>query len=201
MPVDRPRMMFGRFGSGWVALCLVCIVLVGCVKATPTPEPVTISFAHPRFDSDYYQGLVQKFHDLYPYIDVELAPKQWDMLGGLGAGDADVFATSQFALNWLEDQGNVLNLAPFIEQDESFDLDDFFPGTVELYTKEGKIWAVPAGVDVMVMFYNQDLFDQYGVPYPRLGWTWDDFLETASALRDPGANTRNYFWRLPASVD
>jgi len=41
------------------------------------------------------------------------------------------------------------------------------------------VWAIPAGVDMLVMFYNQDLFDQYDVPYPEVGWTWGDFLDTA----------------------
>jgi multiple sugar transport system substrate-binding protein len=43
------------------------------------------------------------------------------------------------------------------------------------------------------------MFDQYGVPYPEAGWTWDDFLDAAVALRDSkagiygfGANPDNW---------
>jgi multiple sugar transport system substrate-binding protein len=28
-----------------------------------------------------------------------------------------------------------------------------------------------------VLFYNQDMFDQAGVPYPQPGWTWDDVIQ------------------------
>jgi multiple sugar transport system substrate-binding protein len=45
---------------------------------------------------------------------------------------------------------------------------------------------------MLVLFYNQDLFDQYGVSYPEPGWTWDDFLEKALALRDPTAGVFGY---------
>jgi multiple sugar transport system substrate-binding protein len=48
-----------------------------------------------------------------------------------------------------------------------------------------------------VMYYNRDLFDQYNVPYPQIGWTWDDFLERAVALRDPDAFVFGYGPRLP----
>jgi ABC-type glycerol-3-phosphate transport system substrate-binding protein len=43
-----------------------------------------------------------------------------------------------------------------------------------------------------VMYYNRDLFDRYGVAYPQIGWTWDDFLNAALALRDPDADVFGY---------
>jgi multiple sugar transport system substrate-binding protein len=173
-------------------LCLVLVSPAGCVRGTPTPEPAVITFAYPDSDTEYYQQLLAEFGERYPYITVELQPRRWDMLSGLSAGDADVFVSSQFALNWLQDQGGVLNLTPFIEQDESFDLSDYYRGTVGRYTQEGKNWAIPAGVDMMVMYYNRDLFDQRRVPYPENEWTWDDLLEATAALRDPVTNVFGY---------
>ena len=164
----------------------------GCMRATPTPEPAAITFAYPRFDTEFYQQLLVEFNERYPQITVELQPKHWDMLSGVSVGDADVFVSSQFALNWLHGQDGLLNLTPFIEQDESFDVSDYYRGTVGLYTREGKTWAIPAGVDVMVAFYNRDLFDQQHVAYPENGWTWDDFLEATAALRDPATDVFGY---------
>ncbi|MCP4517874.1 MAG: extracellular solute-binding protein, partial [Delftia sp.] len=46
----------------------------------------------------------------------------------------------------------------------------------------GKLWALPAEVDVQVLYYNKDIFDRENVPYPRAGWKWDDFLQTAQLL-------------------
>ena len=192
-------MRFARLRIGvrdvWLILAILGLCLVsqaGCIRGTPTPEPVTISFAYPESDTDYYQRLVQTFNETYPHITVELQPKRSDMLSGVGPGDADVFVSSQFAQIWLREQGNILNLTPFVEQDETFNVSDFYPGTLGLYTSEGEIWGIPAGVDVMVMFYNQDVFDLYGVSYPNVGWTWDDFLSTAMAIRDPGADVFGY---------
>ncbi len=178
----------------WLLIGLVMGMtsLASCATKTPTPEPVTISFAFPNQDSDYYQKLVQKFNQTYPHITVSLQPKRWDMLGGLGAGDADVFVSSQFAQSWLKEQNNILNLTPLIEQDSTFNTADFYPGALQLYTSEGKTWGVPGSVDIMIMFYNQDLFDQRSLPYPTIGWTWDDFLAATVALRDPNTNVFGY---------
>ncbi len=181
-----------------VLSCIVALALTGCLSSTPTPEPVTISYAHADYDTDYLQRLVSEFNESYPYIHVELRPRRWDTLGGLSAGDADVFVTSQFALSALSEQGNVLDLTPFIEQDGTFDQEDFYPGTVGLYMRAGKTWAIPASVDLMVMYYNQDLLDQVGAPYPKVGWTWDDFLTTATLARDPNADTFGYVTTVPA---
>jgi ABC-type glycerol-3-phosphate transport system substrate-binding protein len=172
--------------------CVLALALTGCLRSTPTPEPVTISFAHADYDTAYMQRLLETFGESYPYITVELRPKRWDTLGGLGAGDADAFVTSQFAVSWLSEQGSILDLTPFIEQDQAFDQEDFYPGTLGLYMREGKTWAIPANVDLMVMYYNQDLLDQYDAPYPKIGWDWDGFLATAMLVRDPAADTFGY---------
>lgn len=186
------RAMRRRAPFAWSLLCMVLAFLVGCGRATPTPEPVMISFAYPNLDTEYYQGLIEEFSRANPHITVELRPKRWDMLGGIGAGDADTFVTSQFALNWLHEQDSILTLSPFIEQDESLESSDFYPGTMGLYTREGKTWGLPAGVDIMVMYYNQDLLDQYDVPHPQIGWTWDDFLDILVRMRDPEAGVFGY---------
>jgi multiple sugar transport system substrate-binding protein len=181
-------------GVTCVVICLLLIVpLSGCGGgAMPTPEPVAIVFAHSGSDAEYYEALVQEFNERYPHITVEVRPRRSFQPFQQTNPDADVFVGSSFNLNELREEGDVLSLEPFIEQDVAFDLSDFYPGTVEAFTSEGRVWAIPAGMDMLVMFYNQDLFDQYDVPYPEAGWTWGDFLDTALALRDPEASVFGY---------
>ena len=162
-------------------VCLVAISLTGCAQATPPPEPVTIRFAHPEVDSEHYEELAQEFNQEHANITVELEPRDWNRLDDVDAGDVDVFVTEPFDLIELQEQGSVLNLDPFIERDKTLVLSDFYAGTAELLTIEGRVWAIPGGVDVMVMYYNKDLFDQHNVPYPNVGWTWNDFLNAAVA--------------------
>jgi ABC-type glycerol-3-phosphate transport system substrate-binding protein len=174
----------GQVGAICVIVCLLALSSLGCNAAAPTPEPITISFLPPVFGQEYYEALVKEFNKEYPYITVEFVSP--------GTDDADVFVSSPFALRELLAQDSIVSLDLFIEQDASFDLTDFYPGTVGLFSAEGKTWAIPSGVTVAAMFYNRDLFDQYNVPYPEIGWTWDDFLDRALALRDPGADVFGY---------
>jgi len=185
----------GRLSLVCAVLCLLLVFLPGCGETVPTPDLVTITFAHLAFDTAHYERLAQDFNESHPYITVELRakqPREWMRSGDLSVDDVDVFVAQDSALAWLLEQESILNLDPFIEQDGSFELPDFYPRMVENLTNGGKTWAVPAGIDFLVMFYNQDLFDRYDVPYPEVGWTWDDFLNIVLALHDPEANIFGY---------
>jgi multiple sugar transport system substrate-binding protein len=174
-----------------VLLCLIGLctsaLVSGCVQVTPTPEPVTISFAFSSQYVEHYQRLVLKFDEIYPHITVELEPISFQNQSGFTPDRADVFtdfAQASFA-QWQQ-QGEIVALSPFIDQDAHFDLDDFYPVGHEFYRIDGGQWAIPSSVDPIVMYYNVDLFDRYGVAYPEMAWTWDDLLDKGLALRDPG---------------
>jgi len=172
--------------------CLVAIPLAGCAEPAPPVEPATITFACPDVDEEYYTELVQKFNEQYPHVVVELRAMHDDSPDDLSAGDVDVLVVAPWTLGELQAEGAILDLDPFIEQDESLDLSDFYPGTFELLTLEGRTWAIPAGLDMLVTFYNRDLFDQHNLPYPDVGWTRDDFLSRAVEISDPDAGIFGY---------
>jgi len=56
---------------------------------------------------------------------------------------------------------------------------------LDLLTFNDETWALPVGMDLLVMYYNKGLFDEAGLPYPQPGWTWDEFLDAAEAITKP----------------
>lgn len=176
----------------YLVACLIVALLAGCAQPTSSPEPITITFAYPEVDADYYAEAARRFHEQHPDITVELLPVNWDVLRNLDAENIDAFVTTPFAMFGLLEQGDILSLDPFVEQDRSLDLSDYYPGAVELLTVENKMWAVPYGVDPVVMFYSRDLFDQHNAPYPEIGWTWEDFLNAGLSITDPDARIYGY---------
>jgi multiple sugar transport system substrate-binding protein len=145
------------------------------------------------FQEDHYERLVETFSESHPHIIVELSPRFWSgPRAGLNTRDVDVLTVMEAELIGLQARGEILSLDPFIDRDESFDPSDLYASAAGLFTVENQMWAVPAGVDPLVMYYNKDLFDRYGVSYPEIGWTWDDFLDAALAVRDSDANVFGY---------
>jgi len=168
-------------------LGFIVLMAAGCGQLAPfgpTPEPVTLTFSYPGGEQDFFEAVIQEFNQEYPHITINLVEQ------GFGeSAPPDVLTISSFSINGLVEDQEIIALDPLIEQTSSQDVEDIYPGVLDLFTLDGKTWAFPVGVDMYVMHYNQDLFDQYGVSYPDMDWSWGDFLEIAQALRDPGAGT------------
>jgi len=165
---------------------LMTLTLSSCgLASTPTPEPVTIVFSFQEIDNSFYEPLVPVFNEEFPNITVELNPLRGNELGNLGPDEADVFAVDIYDLRDLQQEGGILGLNSVLEKDDSFNMSDYLPGTVDFLAAEGETWGVPVGADLDVMYYNKDLFDQHGLPYPALGWNWNDFLTYAQTINNP----------------
>lgn len=96
----------------------------------------------------------------------------------LDASSAAVFLNN----NLLSD------LTPFIQRSRDFSLDDFYPNVVNIARRDGQLYAIPNDFTPMVVYYNKRLFDRVGVPYPKPGWTFDEFRRTAKALTIGGGS-------------
>lgn len=180
---------------------LLSFALTGCCEsvAVPTPVPVTITFAFPSFDTTAYRPLVEEFNTTYPHITIELFPLRRSN-DGLDMTTIDVLVGNQYDAIEFRERGDILDLSPILANDLSFDSTDFHPGVLETFTGAGRIWAIPSGVDPLVMYYNKELFDGVDAPYPQRGWTWDGFLEAALAVNDPYNDTFGYF-SMPQASD
>lgn len=170
-----------------VVLGLVSLLLFsGCTEESlfnPAP-PITVRFV-PLGPADYYTPLVEGFQKRHRNVSIEFVSGgrffQQDF------SEVDVLPVWQFQMSFLTEQEALAELAPFIIQDSDFSLEDFYPSAVSALQLDGQQWGIPYMGDVMVMYYNKDLFDGYGVPYPDPEWTWDAFLQRAQALSNPDA--------------
>jgi multiple sugar transport system substrate-binding protein len=176
-----------------LVLCLAIGLLSGCATPAAPPEPVTITFAVPSSNVRYYEELLPLFNEEHPYISVAFTSlRNIGQFEQLGPGDADAFELYPTFLDRLHEEEALLDPRIYADYDETFAKERFYPCAWELGMREGQMVALPAAIQPAVLIYNQELFDRYGVPYPAYDWTWDDFLATAQALRDPEAHTFGY---------
>jgi len=170
---------------GLIACLVLAFALTGCmVQPEPTPEPVTIRFIPGDNDASDYEQAIREFNEEYPHITVELTR--------FGAENVDAFVSPSMMVGAFGEQVELAPLDAYIEEDHALDIGDFYPETIKMSQQDGRTWALPAGVDVIVLYYSRDLFDQRGVAYPQAGWSLDDFVLTAGALRDSGAGVFGY---------
>jgi multiple sugar transport system substrate-binding protein len=68
-----------------------------------------------------------------------------------------------------------------------------------------RVYGFPCNAGGNAIWYNKDLFDEAGVPYPKKGWTWEDLIDTAAKLtvRDKSGKPVRFgiYWDFWASFD
>ncbi|MGD9100324.1 MAG: extracellular solute-binding protein, partial [Anaerolineae bacterium] len=180
---------------------------VAPTSAPPTPEDVkeertTILFAVNDVEQPLYEGLVESFKEANPDVHVELVSLneilELDLVGGEYPEDTwQRLASQADVINLMPgqetvQQGLIRDLTPLMQADPNFEADDFYPNALERSQWEGGTWSLPTRTLFDMIYYDKDAFDEAGVPYPEIGWSWDDFLAAARGLtiREGDAVTR-----------
>ncbi|MCL2411902.1 MAG: sugar ABC transporter substrate-binding protein [Treponema sp.] len=135
----------------------------------------------------YITALVDAFKEAHPEIAVEIidipsadyTQRLQIMLNG--GSDFDVFWIKDGdTTKGLADRGHLADLSAFIE-DDNIRLQDFH-GVAERFIMNDKIVALPASTGFWVLYYNKDIFDRAGIPYPSNDLTWPEWEELAGRL-------------------
>lgn len=159
---------------------------------TPTPMPVTLRFVFSSsLKEEKYREAATAFHLKYPHITVEVERTN-NVSRRVRSGGVDVFEAEQFDFPDLLRTNAIRDLTPILESALDFPLDDFYPRLLDVFRDQGRTYGIPANVDPFVLYYNKDLCDKMGVPYPQVGWDWDDFLATARGLSLPDQQPPQY---------
>ncbi|WP_043097276.1 ABC transporter substrate-binding protein [Kallotenue papyrolyticum] len=135
-----------------------------------------------------WQDEIKLFNDTHPHLKLEVIPTTWN--------DYVPKLQAMIAANTPPDVVALQNEAEFVAKGFVIPLDDllqhdqidrarFVPGALEA-AYDGKIYGIRHDTAYWMLFYNKDLFDVAGEPYPPPhGYTLDQFMEVACRLSQP----------------
>lgn len=118
-------------------------------------------------------------------ISIESVPDQYGtkLLTQIAAGQApDIFQIGDGDVSMFMKKGALEELTPFIKGGNGIKLDDYYQGVLDVGKLDGKYYTLPKDYSDIAVFYNKKMFDEAKVPYPKAGWTWEQFYETAKKL-------------------
>ncbi len=166
--------------------------------ANEVTEPVTIKFA--AWDvaaGTTFQSLVDGFQKQNSNVKVEVidipsadyTTKLSVMLNG--GSDLDAFFIKDGdTTKALAEKGQLADVSSFIAA-EGIEL-SVYNGLAERFNIDGKTVALPASTGYYVLFYNKDIFDAAGEPYPSNDMTWAEFEEVAKRITSGSGIDKNY---------
>ena len=194
--------------------------LTACgAKATPTQAPVgqpTATTAPPATeviqirssiwgdarDKVIWDGIAEDFNAAFPqyhvtteqYVEQLGSGSYYDKIKvGIASGTApDAWYMQGFGWGPYADNKTIRPIDDLIARD-NFKIP--FPD-IENYKYNsqwrGQTYLTPSDTGSVIMFYNKDVFDLFGVPYPVEGWTYEDFKDKAVKLSGEKKGTYYY---------
>ncbi len=155
--------------------------------AQAAPAEITFMAWGATEELDVWKQIVDDFQVANPTIKVNVEVADWDSywekLKTLFSAKTppDVFAMdAPLYLDW-QSRGVLLNLQPYLDKNPGF-LDDIYPQTLQAYKLADGYYGLPRDFQTIGIFYNKDMFDAAGLPYPKTDWTMEDLRSTAKKL-------------------
>jgi multiple sugar transport system substrate-binding protein len=136
-----------------------------------------------------YRTLIRSFEKAEPDIDVQLieASDREDLIARLstslaGGSPPDLFLMNYRFYGQFAAREVLEPLEPHAADSEAFQLEDFYRQAVDAFRWDGQVMCLPQNISSLVVYYNRDAFKRFGVPLPRNGMQWADFVFLASQM-------------------
>jgi multiple sugar transport system substrate-binding protein len=175
-------------------LLILTMSLAACKGSESSSKGVTTIryFTWTAEQIDGIKATVAEFEAQTPNIKVDVQTASWDQYWQkmqteiAGGNAADVFMNQTWYFKTLQAAGAAESLDDWIKRD-NVSLAAHNQLVVDIYTENGKLYAMPQDWDAICIVYNKDLFDKYGVPYPDEGLSWNpqdggSFIELAKRM-------------------
>lgn len=169
-------------------------------------EPVTLKFyAHTVLD-DFEKYINQHVKKKFPHVTLQYIKneKGTTIEELLTAGDVpDIIWEGLTNLHLLTPLKVPTDLTPLVKK-HGFDLgkyDTKLVDSIKSYSDQGHLYYLPFNVLAFALQYNKDIFDKFGVPYPKDNMTWDEVIEHGKKLNRTESGVNYIGFRPPGALN
>ncbi|MBD2861562.1 ABC transporter substrate-binding protein [Paenibacillus oceani] len=168
------------------------------VKPVPQ-EPITLKIASARTKENFEQ-YIRPVKEKYPNVTLQqMSQYKFNaevIQSMVAAGDIpDIIDEALTNTPLLLELDLPMDLEPLVKKlkVDMASIDESVLKSVRSYTDNGRLFYMPTNLNPpMVLFYNKDIFDKFGVPYPKDNSTWEELIELAQKVTrtENGVNYR-----------
>jgi multiple sugar transport system substrate-binding protein len=176
-----------RITSVLAVASVAAVALAGCSAAAPEadgPVKLTLWTGFTGGDRGAYEDLVATFNDSHDDIEVTMEVQPWDTIAqklpsAWATGQGPDLATPSFDPNVV---AKYLDTNSLLKLDDVGDTSLLAPAAIDAFTVDDALYAVPANVATLQLYYNKELFSAAGIEQPPT--TVEEFKADAAALTD-----------------
>jgi multiple sugar transport system substrate-binding protein len=163
-----------------------------------TPVELTIYSHWLGNYNDFLNTIVaEKVKQKYPHITLKVLIGDdknplLDQLLAQGMAPDIIYAAQSYAVTFKDYYKAIDDLAPYIKK-SNIDINQFEPGVmngIKGYSTKGEIFGLPLIISPWALYYNKDIFDKFGVAYPKDGLTWEQLIDLATKLTRSDGGTQ-----------
>lgn len=178
-----------RIATAIASASVVAIALTGCSSAAPSadgPVELTLWTGFTGGDRGAYEALIEEFNATHDDIQVTMEVQPWDTIAqklpsAWATGQGPDLATPNFDPNVVS---KYLETNSLLALDSVGDTDKLAPAAIDAFTVDGALYAVPANIATLQLYYNKSLFEAAGIDAPPT--TVEEFKADAATLTSGG---------------
>jgi multiple sugar transport system substrate-binding protein len=178
--------------TGIVFIFIVCAVLslTGCSNAGSRKNTFTFATWAAGVELQEFNEIINRVNqnaDGKYKIEVLSVPSDYyiKLSTNIAAKKApDFFWLTQELISKYAKMGAIADITDKLESSSNLTREQYYPGVLQSAIYEERCYGLPWIANPLIVFYNQDLFDEAGIPYPSPdgGWTWEEFIDIAKRL-------------------
>ena len=167
-------------------------------SASAITKPVELYFYHNAgiTEEQFQEQFGKVINEKLPNVTVKFVPKDKSVslaeMMTSGTTKVDIFIDSigQIGLKGsLIDIGLNQDLSDLVKK-HNIDLNRFEPSTLDAIKVMGGLYGLPISNSAYVLMYNKDVFDKFGVAYPKDGMTWEEISDISRKLTRSDGGTQ-----------
>ncbi|WP_028553003.1 ABC transporter substrate-binding protein [Paenibacillus sp. UNC451MF] len=182
-----------------LALATTLMLTTACTGSNPSQqganegekkEPIKLTVLQYLLtvtDEDFNKLIAEPVKARFPHITMELVrkPANQSFEDMLTSGTfPDLMLQANFDIYKYTTLGLAEDLTSSVKKSK-LDLSQFDPNIIQSlksYGTNGELYMLPLYSNPAALYYNKDIFDRFGVAYPKDGSTWDEVISLARQL-------------------
>jgi len=173
-------------------LAFALLLLTVACKEEPKPnlerKPIKIAFGDEEL---FYSQYGDYFDAIFPNLDIEIVStksmfdqpnlagfvKEYERI--IDQEQPDLLFLDKYLFQKMTDQGDLYDITSFVERD--LDTENYYPTALEWLKSagQGKLYGLNPHFTTNALYYNKNLFNEYGVDYPTDDTSWQEILGLA----------------------